>query len=138
NFINQEIVAGEDVELGYLNPPLVGGGHFVEVVCSGHVLGVPFIVHRSDQLQTNVDLADALGTTGAQFAFLVDSAGDGRVNMVGDPNTPNVELVIAESPVNGIPALTSWGEMLLVLGLASAAMAVMIRKRRSDRARRAT
>jgi hypothetical protein len=106
-WILSEICNGEDVELGYTNPKPPGGGHWVQVLCAGTILGKPFIVHSSDQDQTS----DTKGTGGPpQFAWLQDTDADGTLNLVGEPNTPNADIVVAESP--GQPVRTTrstWG-----------------------------
>jgi len=105
-FMFSEICNGEDVELGYTNPKPPGGGHWVQVLCAGTVLGQPFVVHSSDQDQGS----DTKGTSGTQFGWLKDTDGDGQLNLVGEPNTPNVDIVVAESPGKPVRTTqTTWG-----------------------------
>jgi hypothetical protein len=108
-FIFSEICKGEDVELGYTNPRPPGGGHWVQVLCAGTILGQPFIVHSSDRDQTS----DTKGTGGPpQFAWLKDTDGDGTLNLVGEPNTPNADIVVTESPGQPIGTTRStWGSV---------------------------
>jgi hypothetical protein len=102
NFIINEVSKGEDVELGYVWA--TGGGHFVEVVGAGTILGVPWIAYKSDHEQTDVDPTDTLGTGFTDFSFLV--VANGHLNLVNEGGVPYVGMVVSESvpphPVGGI------------------------------------
>lgn len=91
-FIMDELKDGEDVELGFLYPN--GGGHAVEVVGAGIMCGAPFIMYQSDHDQEN----DAAGTGQIDFSFLLDSDGDGRLNLVNEKGVPNMAVVFTQSP----------------------------------------
>lgn len=100
-FIIDEVCKGEDVELGYSRP----GGHWVQIVGAGTTLGHPWILHRSDQVQSGDDAVpppDAIdnneGTGGTQFASLRDIDGDGFLNLLGEPGSPEADIVVSESP----------------------------------------
>ncbi|MBV9851886.1 MAG: PEP-CTERM sorting domain-containing protein [Armatimonadetes bacterium] len=102
DFILNEIKAGEDVEMGFLYRGANGqdnGGHFVDLVGAGTILGVPWVAYQSDHLQTDMDPNDALGTGTTDFAFLSDIDTDGRLNLVGENTTPNVAVVYSESTI---------------------------------------
>lgn len=101
----QEICDGEDVELGFLYEG--GGGHRVEVLGAGRILGVPFVVHQSDYKQSNRDnlpppagdgIPDNEGLDRADFSFLVDTDMDGRLNLVYNKQNANVHSFFSQSP----------------------------------------
>ena len=110
-WIFEQICSGEDVELGYTNPTPPGGGHWVTVVCAGYDVNGPYIYHVSDQLQTDRDPTDTQGCDEVQFAYLVDTdvPPDGILNLDGEPNSPNVDIVVAESPGGSPVEDRSWG-----------------------------
>lgn len=95
DFIIKELCKGEDVELGFLYAS--GGGHFVEVVGAGTILGKPWIAHKSDHDQSD----DTKGTDIIDFTFLEDSDGDGDLNLVSGKAVANVAVVFTQSPIIG-------------------------------------
>jgi hypothetical protein len=103
----QEIRSGEDVELGFLY--VNGGGHRVEVVGAGRILGVPWVAYQSDSKQSNTDNAaqgdqipDNEGTGQVDFSFLVDTDGDGRLNLLDNQQNANVHSFFSQSPVREV------------------------------------
>ncbi len=94
-FIIQELLHGEDVEMGFSYK--TGGGHWVEVVGAGYILGVPWVAHRSDSLQTSSDPTDTMGIDGTDFSFLVDTDMDGLLNLVYGKADANVDIVVTQS-----------------------------------------
>jgi len=102
-FIENEIAAGEDVELGYLYEG--GSGHFVDVVGAGTILGDPWITYVSDHDQ-GVDTGPLSGTQFVDFSFLADSDGDGVLNLVDEKGMPNVVFVVTQSASVPEPATT--------------------------------
>lgn len=104
DFILAEVCAGEDVEIGYTNPTPPGGGHWVNAVKAGTILGVPFVCYQSDIQQTSQgDPDDTRGTDTVQCSFLSDVDGDGLPNLVNEANCPDVDIVVSESPVSPQP-----------------------------------
>jgi hypothetical protein len=72
--IFDELCDGEDVELdlAYLDADgNITGRHYVEVVGAGTILGIPYIQHVSDHLQSDVDPLDNLGTGQVDFEWLI-------------------------------------------------------------------
>ena len=69
DWIRSEIAHGEDVELEFQFRS--GGAHYVDVTGVGTILGVPFITHVSDQIQTDADPDDTRGTKTVQFDFML-------------------------------------------------------------------
>jgi hypothetical protein len=129
-FIQQEICAGEDVELGFIYPG--GGGHWVELTGAGSILGVPFITYKSDHDQSD----DTKGTDKTDFSFLSDSDGDGLLNLVNEGTKPNAQIVVSESPAppSNVPEVPGSAALLLLLP-AFVAAASWRRSRRSRRTR---
>ena len=100
-FLISEVQAGEDVELGFLYPK--GGGHRVEVLGAGTILGIPWVVHQSDYDQSD----DAKGTGRLDFSFLSDTDGDGRLNLAYGKTVPNIHSVFSQSvPPGGVGGIT--------------------------------
>lgn len=135
DFIINEIKKGEDLELGFLY--VGGGGHRVQVVAAGTILGIPFVLHQSDYKQSDTDNApppagdginDNEGTDRVDFSFLVDTDGDGSLNLVYNKRDANIYSVFSQSvkrpiggvivPVNRVELLAPW------LGLAALVVAV--------------
>ncbi len=123
-FIQQEVCAGEDVELGFIYPN--GGGHWVDLTGAGTILGVPWITYKSDHDQSN----DAAGTTKTDFSFLVDSDADGLLNLVNEGTRPNAQIVVSESPApaSNVPEVPGSAALLAFPPLVAAA--ALWRKRR--------
>jgi len=129
-FIQQEICAGEDVELGFIYPG--GGGHWVELTGAGSILGVPFVTYKSDHNQAD----DTKGTDKTDFSFLVDSDADGLLNLVNEGTKPNAQIVVTESPApqSNVPEVPGSAALLLLLP-AGAAAASWRRARREHKGR---
>lgn len=108
DFIIRELSNGEDVELGFLYKS--GGGHFVEVIGAGTILGIPWIMHMSDHDQTR----DDRGTGLVDFSFLLDIDGDGRLNLVNNPHDANLAVVFSQS----VPGPSTVLLCLIAAGLA--------------------
>jgi hypothetical protein len=97
-FIADEICGGEALELGYTNPPPAGGGHWVAVVGTGSILGIPWIAYQSDEAQTSTDRKDILGTGYTAFSFLADTGGIvGLLDLVNEANVPDGDIAVSES-----------------------------------------
>jgi hypothetical protein len=91
SFIIEEVCNGEDVELGFTSSTQ---GHIVQLVGAGRILGVPWIVHKSDQKQGNDN--EGIGET--NFDYLLDTNDtDTLPNLVNTADVPNVRLVVSES-----------------------------------------
>lgn len=69
-WILSELEAGEDVEID-LHYRRGGGRHYVNVIGAGMILGVPYIRHISDHIQTDKDPRDRKGTNKVDFEFMV-------------------------------------------------------------------
>jgi hypothetical protein len=70
SFIFNEIKRGEDVELAYAYPPFgMNGAHAVNVIGAGSILGIPWILYRSDHNQGVVG-----GTGAVDFSFILPQA----------------------------------------------------------------
>lgn len=72
--IFDELNDGEDVEIDLVYVDILGnvlGRHYVEVVGAGTVLGVPYIQHVSDHLQTDSDPLDNMGTGVVDFEWMI-------------------------------------------------------------------
>lgn len=95
-FLIEEVCAGEDVEVGYTYPQ--GGGHWVNVVAAGFLLGVPYVFHVSDREQSD----DTRGTDTVDFSFLLDTDGDNLPNLVNEAGVPEVDIVVSESPTRPV------------------------------------
>jgi hypothetical protein len=127
DFILSELQAGEDVEMGFTwgTLPFTGNeaGHWVELVGGGRVLGVPFVLYRSDHEQTSTDPMDNKGISPfPDISVLLDTDGDGLLNLVWEKGSPNVDIVVSES----VPEPSSF--LLLAAGLV--ALGVIRRKKR--------
>lgn len=90
SFILNELMKGEDVEMCYR---WATGGHCVELIGAGEILGLPFVLHRSDHTQTDKDPMDMLGTMKVDFSFLlgntlVDEKGQATVALVSSQSVP--------------------------------------------------
>jgi len=111
-FIQSEICAGEDVELGVL---WKNGGHFIELTGAGTILGVPWITYKHDHVQGD----NTKGTTGTDFSFLIDTDKDGRLNLVNEGGSPNLAFLITQSlaPQTNVPEMPATAAPLLLLGL---------------------
>lgn len=116
--------AGRAVELGFLF--VGGGGHFVDVVGGGFIGGKPFILHKSDRLQTNLDPTDTAGTNRIDFSWLVDTDNDGDLNLVGGTAPANAAFLITQ----GVAPEPSSLALLVVAG---GALGVAVRRRRAVR-----
>lgn len=117
----QEIRSGEDVELGFLY--VGGGGHRVEVVGTGRILGVPWVAHQSDSKQSNTDNAtqgdqipDNEGTGRVDFSFLVDTDGDGLLNLVDNKRNANVHSFFSQSPVREVDSFPNTSALFELAG----------------------
>lgn len=113
--------AGRDVELGFLF--VGGGGHFVEVVGGGFVGGVPYILHKSDRLQTNVDPTDTAGTDRIDFSWLVDTDKDGDLNLIGGTAPANAAFLVTQG-------LAPEPSSLALAALGVGALGLVLRRRR--------
>jgi hypothetical protein len=102
-WIHQEIEHGEDVELDLWYQGPNDGRHYVEVTGVGAILGMPFITHVSDHVQSDKDANDNKGTNKVDFEWMIG-------NRVLNSNAI-VDEVISES----VPEPTSL--LLLCLGL---------------------
>ena len=101
DFIISELKKGEDVELGFLFTDSKKGGHFVEVVAAGKILGTPWVLHKSDAAQGN----NSKGTKDGEdlsFSTLKDD-GSGQLSLIYQAREANLALVITQSkpPVGG-------------------------------------
>jgi hypothetical protein len=96
----QEICDGEDVELGFLYKG--GGGHRVELVGAGTILGVPWVAHTSDYVQSHTDNDDGIdndeGTDRVDFSFFIDTDGDNMPNIIYNKANANVHSFFSQSP----------------------------------------
>ncbi len=92
DFILNEIADGEDVEMTFTYID-VEQAHAVDVVGAGKILGVPFVEYVSDHHQ-GVDG----GTSRVDRAYMVDTDGDGSLNLIGGTDNANIDMVISESP----------------------------------------
>lgn len=119
SFIFDKLSKNWAVELGYTGK---GGGHWVSVIEYSTILGVPAIRYTSDHDQTSSDATDSKGTDGRpDFSFLVDTDGDGLLNLVNEKgwrlsaaNGPNVDVLIAFA----VPEPVTLASALLLLPLA--------------------
>jgi len=97
-FIIDRVCRNADVEAGYTWD--AGGGHMVNVVGAGRILGIPWIAHISDHDQSDgdlpPDLVDNNGTGGVDFTFLVDTDGDGLLNLIGETGLPDLDVAVSE------------------------------------------
>ncbi len=73
DWILTELMDGEDVEmdLHYQN----GGRHYVEVTGGGRILGMPFLLHLSDSVQSDQDPTDTQGTHHVDFDWITNATG---------------------------------------------------------------
>ena len=97
-FIIDRVCRGADVEVGYKWNG--GGGHMVNVVGAGWILGAPWIAHVSDHVQSDLDLPPDLkdneGAGTVDFTFLRDIDGDGLLNLVGERGRPELGIAVSE------------------------------------------
>lgn len=108
DFLISELKKGEDVELGFLYK--AGGGHRVELVAAGKILGRPWVLHKSDAVQGD----NAKGTNNGEdlsASFLKDTDGDGKLNLIYDGADANIHSVFTQSPppVGGTVELVAGG-----------------------------
>lgn len=101
----QEVKNGEDVEL--LFEYACGNGHAVEVVGAGKTLGVPWVAYQSDHVQSDEDIKDGIpdneGTAGPPDAsYLIDTDGDGRLNLRDNELDANIHSFYSQSPVREV------------------------------------
>lgn len=81
DWILMELMDGEDVEmdLHFLDDPATPeneeGRHYVEVAGGGRILGMPFLLHLSDSVQSDKDPADTLGTNHVDFDWITNATG---------------------------------------------------------------
>ncbi len=108
-FIQQEVCAGEDVELGFIYAN--GSGHWVDLTGAGSILGVPWITYKSDHNQAS----DTLGTTKTDFSFLINTDTDTLLNLVNEGSKPNAQIVVSESltPQSNVPEFPGSAALLL-------------------------
>jgi hypothetical protein len=94
NFIFNEIKTGEDVELAYAYPPFgMNGAHAVNVIGAGSILGIPWILSRSDHKQGAPG-----GTREVDFNFIVPQAGGAQpLLMYGYGSGGSAYRVVTES-----------------------------------------
>jgi hypothetical protein len=97
----KELESGEDVEMGFLYKS--GGGHRVELIGGGRILGKPFVYHKSDYMQTNIDPGDSQGTDRVDFNYLEDTDHDGLLNLVYNKLDANVHSAFSQSPAPAKP-----------------------------------
>ncbi len=98
DFICKEICKGEDVEIGYTYKG--GGGHWVNAIACGHILGKPFITFVSDHDQSD----DTKGTGLVDVSSLEDKDKDGLPDLPSE--NAEIDIVVTESPpeVEGVKA----------------------------------
>jgi hypothetical protein len=94
-WLKQQICDGEDVEMGFLYTG--GGGHRVELIGICTILGVPFALHLSDSLQSDVDPNNTMGTDTVDITPLIDTDGDGLLNVVYGKADANVHSAFSQS-----------------------------------------
>lgn len=90
DWIYNELCDDEDVEaiIEYPN----GGLHAVELTGAGYICGKPFILHISDQKQTDVDPNDEEGCDTEQFEWVSDD-GNGNVEVTNGDSGANTKFV---------------------------------------------
>ncbi|MGE0887115.1 MAG: hypothetical protein AB7P14_26635 [Blastocatellales bacterium] len=94
--IIDEVGRGTDIELGfrYIFGMVYLGGHRVEVVGAGKVLGVPWVMHQSDHVQGD----DNQGTERVDFTYLFDVNSNGQLNLVNNVVDGDAYSVFLEIP----------------------------------------
>lgn len=78
------------------------GGHMVQAIAVGKILGVPYIIKFDDTVQTDKDPLDQYGVSTPHLRYLIDTNDDGRFNVVKDPESPDgspelVAVVVLDS-----------------------------------------
>jgi len=118
-FIQQEVCAGEDVELGFIYAN--GSGHWVDLTGAGTILGVPWITYKSDHDQSD----DTKGTDVTDFSFLINTDNDTLLNLVNEGSNPNAQIVVSESPApaSNVPEAPGFAALLLLPSVFIAAAA---------------
>lgn len=113
DWILSELQRGEDVEMCYSY--LGGGGHCVELVAGGKILGVPWVAHMSDHLQTNNDANDTRGTGNVDFGYFRRLA-NGALKLEGlfGGDTAIVGLVTSQSVPEPATALLLVGALVML------------------------
>jgi hypothetical protein len=105
DFIYNEILNNSAVEYGDEHAPAVGGGHAMDVIAAGSVLGAPFIFYVSDHKQKN----DNDGTQYIDASFLCQpgvtsfgtcnpDATKAPVVLFGDEDGSKVDTVFTQHP----------------------------------------
>ena len=117
NFIINELMHGEDVEMAFFYPD--GQGHMVDITGAGFILGVPWITYVSDHLQSDVDLTDTMGTGMVDFSFLKGNT------LLNEPGQPVMAFLVTESL---IPEPST-------LALLAIAVAILLSKRKAQEGR---
>ena len=107
NYILGQIKEGYAVGLLYwrynaLNEKV--GGHMVQLVRAGYILGVPFIELKDDGIQADpVDDPDFTEGLRVRQRYLVDTDDDGKYNVIGASMEPEVELIVIMESENQPP-----------------------------------
>jgi hypothetical protein len=102
SFIFNQLSAGATIKLGMQ-------GHAVDVIGSGNILGIPWVLYNSDLKQTPIDANDALLGTNPTFAFLVNNT------LVGEVGTPAVfnDISVGAVPEPGVFYMLALGAGVL-------------------------
>lgn len=80
------------------------GGHMVQIVRAGYILGVPFIELKDDGIQADpVDDPDFTEGLRIRQRYLIDIDDDGKYNVIGASMTPEVELIVIMESENQPP-----------------------------------